>query len=332
MHDVVIIGAGIAGLAAARYLDSAGSSNLCVLEKSRGVGGRMSTRRIGEILVDHGAQYFTYRSPAFQAVLEPLLSDGTMEKWIDAVATLTPDGQILWPGAEHTYPRYACPQGMTAVCKALSQGIDIQFETRATAILAGSQGWEIQTENGQVYRAKAVLLTPPPEQSFALLGSLADHSELAPAQQVVFDPCFAVLAGYEDFSSTLPAGLRWEADPCIAWSAIDSTKRPQPFTFLIHSTPAFAKEHASAPQELIAQQLLKYAAQKLSLAALGSPVWSQVHFWRYAMPINPLSQQWLGIEKPFALAMAGCWCAGARVEGAFLSGQAAAQGLQAWLQ
>lgn len=332
MHDVIIVGAGIAGLGAAHQLRSVGINNLCVLEKSRGVGGRMSTRRIGEILVDHGAQYFTYRSPAFQAVLEPLLGDGTVETWIEAVATLKSDGQILWPGAEHTYPRYACLQGMTAVCKALSKDVDIYLETRATTLLAGNQGWEIQCESGQIYRAKAVLLTPPPEQSFALLGDLEDRSEFAPGEQVIFDPCFAVMAGYEDFSSAIPACLRWEADPQIAWSAIDGTKRSQPFTFLIHTTPAFAKESESEPREQIAQQLLTHAAQKLSLPALANPAWSQVHFWRYAMPVNPLSQQWLGIEKPFPLAMAGCWCAGARVEGAFLSGQAAAKGLQAWLR
>jgi renalase len=332
MHDVILVGAGIAGLSAAHQLRSAGINNLCVLEKSRGVGGRMSTRRIGEICVDHGAQYFTYRSPAFQSVLEPLLDDGTVETWIEAVATLKPDGQVLWPGAEHTYPRYACPQGMTAVCKALSKDIDIHLETRATRIFAGDAGWEIQCENGQVYRAKAVLLTPPPEQSFALLGALADRSELAPGKQVVFDPCFAVIAGYEDFSSAIPAGLRWEADPLIAWSALDGTKRPQSFTFLLHSTPTFTRDHESEPREQLAQQFLKHAAQKLSLPALAHPAWSQVHFWRYAMPVNPLSQQWLGIETPFPLAMAGCWCAGARVEGAFLSGQAAAKGLQAWLQ
>jgi renalase len=332
MHDVIIVGAGIAGLSAAHQLRSAGIDNLCVLEKSRGVGGRMSTRRVGKVLIDHGAQYFTYRSPDFQAMLEPLLADGTIEMWIEAVATLKPDGQILWPETEHTYVRYACPQGMTAVCKTLSKDIDVHLETRATTLLAGDQGWEIRCENGQVYRAKAVLLTPPPEQSFALLGALENRSELAPGKQVVFDPCFAVIAGYEDFSPTLPNALRWEQDPLIAWSALDGTKRSQPFTFLIHSTPAFAREHELAPREPIAQQLLTYAAQRLSVATLAQSSWSQVHFWRYAMPINPLSQQWLGIEKPFPLAMAGCWCAGARVEGAFLSGQSAAKGLQKWLQ
>ena len=92
MNDVIIVGAGIAGLAAAQQLTASGLK-VCVLEKSRGVGGRLATRRIttlhGEVLVDHGAQYFTCRSLAFQEVLAPLLAQGTVTTCLDAIPTLT---------------------------------------------------------------------------------------------------------------------------------------------------------------------------------------------------------------------------------------------------
>ncbi|MSO32728.1 MAG: FAD-dependent oxidoreductase, partial [Ilumatobacteraceae bacterium] len=58
---VVVVGAGIAGLTAARALSHAGHS-VIVLDKGRSVGGRMATRRIGDATVDHGAQFFTVRS------------------------------------------------------------------------------------------------------------------------------------------------------------------------------------------------------------------------------------------------------------------------------
>ncbi len=63
-----IIGAGIAGLACADALSSAGHTAE-LFDKGRGAGGRMSTRRwqttIGEVTADHGAQYFTARDPDF---------------------------------------------------------------------------------------------------------------------------------------------------------------------------------------------------------------------------------------------------------------------------
>ena len=67
--DVVVIGAGIAGLIAAGELKRAGL-HVLVLDKGRGVGGRIATRRIGGATFDHGAQFITQRNPRFAAVLE----------------------------------------------------------------------------------------------------------------------------------------------------------------------------------------------------------------------------------------------------------------------
>ncbi|MFN9939342.1 MAG: FAD-dependent oxidoreductase, partial [bacterium] len=44
LYDVVVVGAGVAGLACAGALRESGAS-VVVLEKSRGVGGRCATRR-----------------------------------------------------------------------------------------------------------------------------------------------------------------------------------------------------------------------------------------------------------------------------------------------
>ena len=54
--DIAIIGAGIAGLVCSQELQQAGYS-VVVLEKSRGVGGRMATRRVSGSRADHGVRY-----------------------------------------------------------------------------------------------------------------------------------------------------------------------------------------------------------------------------------------------------------------------------------
>ena len=66
--DVLIVGAGLAGLCAARELQRAGRS-ICVLDKARGVGGRLASRRMGDAVLDHGAQYFTVRSELVRNLL-----------------------------------------------------------------------------------------------------------------------------------------------------------------------------------------------------------------------------------------------------------------------
>ena len=62
----VVVGAGISGLLAAQELTAAGW-RVVVLDKGRGVGGRMATRRVGDGTFDHGAQFFTVRGERFLA-------------------------------------------------------------------------------------------------------------------------------------------------------------------------------------------------------------------------------------------------------------------------
>ncbi|MEZ5524064.1 MAG: NAD(P)-binding protein [Pseudomonadales bacterium] len=86
---IAIIGAGMAGLSLANLLENHADTTL--FEKSAGVGGRMSTRYAGAYQFDHGAQYFTARSKAFQGFLAPMLATGVVRAWQPSVLTLGGD-------------------------------------------------------------------------------------------------------------------------------------------------------------------------------------------------------------------------------------------------
>ncbi|MFM8703967.1 MAG: FAD-dependent oxidoreductase, partial [Planctomycetia bacterium] len=119
--DVAIVGAGIAGLVAARELSLAGCS-VVVLEKSRGVGGRMATRRIGQAVCDHGAQFFTVRGRAFGGIVAEAHDAGAVGQWCDGVSRATANGSgMLPPGDGH--PRWRGTAGMTDLPKHMSSAL-----------------------------------------------------------------------------------------------------------------------------------------------------------------------------------------------------------------
>lgn len=68
-HPIAIIGTGLAGLSAARRLHEAGLP-VQLFDKSRGSGGRMSSKRSDCGSLDLGAQYFTARDRQFSTAVQ----------------------------------------------------------------------------------------------------------------------------------------------------------------------------------------------------------------------------------------------------------------------
>ncbi len=133
MNEYIVIGAGIAGLTIAKRL------NCPIIEKSRGVGGRMATRRIDEEKFDHG-------NPC----------------WPESMRT-----QELHRGCH-------VPGGMTALPKKIAKGLDIILETRVLKLHRHHDHWVLETDKGE-YTSKKVILTAPLPQALGLL----DESNIA---------------------------------------------------------------------------------------------------------------------------------------------------------
>jgi len=81
---VIVVGAGLSGLTAARHI-AAGGHDVTVLDKGRSSGGRCATRRIGDAVLDHGAQFFTVRSAEFANIADEWFRAGDCSRMVPGI-------------------------------------------------------------------------------------------------------------------------------------------------------------------------------------------------------------------------------------------------------
>ncbi len=323
--EILVIGAGISGLLAARTLQEAGLRVLLV-DKGRSVGGRMATRRIGPGQADHGAQFFTVRADAFRALVAQWQADGLAYVWSYGWS----DGSLAGKKSEDGHPRYAIHGGMNRLCKQLAQGLEVRLQTEVARLSATPNGWQAETKGGERLISRALLLTAPVPQALALLA--AGGTQLAAAEQmalaqVAYAPCLCALIWVQgEVYLPEPGALQRPLHP-ISWIANNQRKGISPAATIVtmHANPSFSQTHYNAPeQETLAQFV---AALRPHLADTALIQEAQLKKWRYALPTLLYPARTLLAQSLPPLAFAGDAFLEARVEGAVLSGLAAAQAL-----
>lgn len=319
--DILVVGAGISGLLCARRLQAAGLT-VRVVDKGRGVGGRMATRRQGKAHFDHGAQFFTVRDARFQAYVEQWLSAGVIREWFrHAPEDSNPKG----------YPRYCGIKGMTDAPKHLAAGLDVICGEHLIEVSRDIDYWVTTSASGANFAARYLVVTAPLPQSLSLLDTSgvdyagADKAALRKMRYAKGLTTMALLDGpsalpNQGFVKVLQSPLSWIADNCIKGIS------PGVSAITIHSDADFAEAHWDAEDSLRGPIMLAAAEPWL-----GSPVLEyHCHRWGMTTPLNPWHQKQY-TNAALQLSLAGDAFGGARVEGAALSGIEVADAvLQNW--
>jgi hypothetical protein len=184
---------------------------------------------------------------------------------------------------------------------------------------------------------------PAPQVLDLLEGIVSTSAAIyAPLHSAKYHPCLVVLAGYE---AQVPVptwkGIKCSGDPMLAWVGLESSKREpadQQPVVVVHATAEFSANYLEADAATLQQagtKLLKQAARRLE-SWLQRPAWMQIHLWPYAQPTETVGLTSIATRivpaegegsAGLPLVCAGDWCAGAKVEGAWLSGNDAAERL-----
>lgn len=319
MANVAVVGAGIAGLSCAKTLIDAGHQ-VRLFEKSRGLGGRMATRRTAHGTYDHGAQYFTARSTAFQAQVKTWAAAGLLAPYDGRIAQIKAGEMHLIAPAE---PRFVATPAMNALCRAMGADLNIEQECQVTAITPGENGWRLSWDDGGESGFDAVGLAIPAVQTVPLCAAAPDLAVRAAA--VPYAPCWSAMIRFAE-APNVAFDAAFVDGPVLGWVMRDASRpgRVAGERWVLQANAKWSQLHLEAAGTEIAPQL----AEAFQALAGNSPVPVELiaHRWRYALTAgNGTGCLW---DAGRRIGACGDWCADGRIEGAWLSGAKLAAAMQ----
>jgi predicted NAD/FAD-dependent oxidoreductase len=299
MSDVVVIGAGMSGIACARALQAEGVA-VRLIDKGRGIGGRIATRRTAvagnTITFDHGVQYLD-QSEGAAAIAE--LGKGAVDAW------------HLGDGTSRTVGT----PGMAALPKALANGLNVTLNTRVTTVRVCGGLWEIKTDTGKT-TASHVVITVPAPQLEPILGET--HAIVQQASHAVMRPCLTLMAA---FNRDTPAPFVTRRDPnaLLTWIAQNDTKpgRSTAYkTWVAQANPDWSAANIDADRSETKTQMVDLLCSELGVDR-AKLCHAGLQGWRHGLVETPLGKSFL---RDGTLWAGGDWCCGAKVQDAWRSG------------
>jgi predicted NAD/FAD-dependent oxidoreductase len=323
----------VSGATCAHALSHAGHA-VQVFDKSRGAGGRMSTRRAEWVdrqghsqlsRFDHGAPCFTAHEPAFQRFISDAIGQAWLTPWQPRLA---PQSLPL----PHAGPHYLATPDLPAMCRQLLDGIDSHWSCEVTALRREQGLWVLEQGQGVASEGfDAVVLAMPPIQAATLL----EHHQMdwaARAAAVPMQPCWTLMGVTE--ASALPQA--WDmARPesgALAWIMRNDARPGRELVsgqahWVLHASADWSRRHLEQDAAQVQADLQAALAE-----FLGEPIdwlYATAHRWRYAMPDRstaaPADPCWWDAAQ--GLGVCGDFFTGTGVEGAWLAGRALAQAM-----
>lgn len=301
---IAVIGAGLAGLTAARALVDAGFG-VTIFDKGRGLGGRMASRRKDGWRFDHGATVLRPTDDAFAAFMTKTEAKAHAAQWQDG-----------WVGLP----------GMSGTVKPLAAGLTLHNQAELTALEHGTNGWTLhgaQAASGLEF--DRLILAIPQPQAYRLLSPWPQMQAQIAAVEMA--PCWTLMAG---FDTPLPVELthaRYPDGP-IAVIAREGTKPGRDLPgdgWVIQASAEWSRTYLEQERADVQGPLLDAFFAKLGCVP-ATPTICMAHRWRYALTSIPLGQAYLN-DNALGVSVCGDWCLGDTAPHAFTSGRRLAETL-----
>ena len=330
---ILIIGAGLSGLAAAQTLRTFGE-NVLVVEKARGPGGRMSTRREefsdGIVHFDHGAQFIRAHDKGFRQVMDAWERDRWVAPWRGTFVRIVGNESTPHEGRL----RYAPGPGMNRVCQEYARrlGERICYQTRVSDLRqVGDHIIAFDQDQVEVGSFKAAICTAPGPQTADLLSDFRPVLAQT-ARATSYAPCLATMVAFTERPQVDWCAASIEDGP-LSFVADDNARPGHqldsgPSRWVLHATAAWSTAHLEEDPEVFASLMLEAFRMLPGVERIPEPIHLRGHRWRYALVKNSADSCYPATEGQPPVAIAGDWCDGPRVEAAWCTGVKAAAAIR----
>ena len=309
MKNIIIIGSGIAGLAAANYLSSK-NFNVTVLDKGKYPGGRISTRRGKDFIFNHGAQFFTAKSNEFKNICKRAVNDNVLVHW-ETVSKKN---------------RYIGNPDMREFSFWLSKNLSMYQDTCVERLDYNDQF--IVYTNNKKFICDGLIITAPSFQTASLIKNL-DQNICKLIEKVEYFPCWCVMLSIKDLSLK---NFNIDEKSIFNWIVSENNKIKNQLNhncLTIHTNERFSVKNLEKTKEVTLDKIVKVFT-KIYQVKTQDIIYKNIHKWRYAKVKKPFPQEESKISKKIPFGIAGDWCPpsqdkhyngnGQRVEDAYLSG------------
>jgi renalase len=313
-YKIAIIGAGLSEMNCAYQLSK--FADVTVFEKSRGFGGRMATKSIGEFQFDHGAQFFTVQTKVFQEFIDTFEEKGIIQPWeanFIEINNYKIEKNRKW---DKDYKHYVAVPKMSSLCRYLGQNINVQLNIKINKLVKLNRKWQVISDESCLGIFDWLIIAIPPQQSIEILPNSFNYIEQINSYKM--QPCFSLIIVLKN-SLELDWDVAIVKNSDLSWISINNTKPLRNFqcSIVSLSTNNWATENIEKDTEYIKNSLL-LELQKLLRQNIHEPMMMNIHIWKYANIKKQYGMQSI-IDYKSRLGICGDWLIKGTVESAFIS-------------
>ena len=312
MKSIAIIGAGFSAATLSYFV----KKDLDFYEKSRGVGGRCSTRRVEEVgLFDHGLQYIKNPNSEFKKTLNDYsIWQGNFK--------IYENNQLI---NDEDKERIINENGNNLLVKSLFKNKNVFVNKELKIIEKKTDHLQLTFKDDTQEQYKTVIITAPFQQAYNLTKQFTESyfSKFNYSMQ----PNLTVMVAFNKSLKLDLSAIHFENDDVLGFAANENTKKKNLINknlelWTIQSSLKYAikniREYRNNKQVLI-DETLKSFSNKLKVNISKEQIhYSDIHGWLYAYNLNTAKSNcyW---DSDLRLGICGDWFSGNNAESAFFN-------------